>query len=247
MSMKTTRWGFWIITLATLIAMSATASLGFWQLGRAAEKERLAKQRESRQHLPPIGWNEFNQAANGDQWSEWWDRSVELEGKWHHEATVFLENRAMNGRPGFFVVTPLLQDGSRASIAVVRGWIPRRLDDRTALPVLTETSDQVRVIGRLAPPPSKLYDFGEAGTGRIRQNIDLQLYGAEWSLSLWPVSVQQIDAEIANPELLRDWPVIGSDVHKHYGYALQWFGLTSLLLILYVWFQFIAPRRQRHR
>jgi surfeit locus 1 family protein len=170
---------------------------------------------------------------------------VELEGRWHHEATVFLENRTMNGRTGFFVVTPLLQDGNSSSIVVVRGWVPRRLDDRTALPVLAETDEWVRVKGRLAPPPSKLYDFGEAGTGRIRQNIDLQAYGAEWSLRLWPVSVQQIEAESANPELLRDWPVVGSDVHKHYGYALQWFGLASLLLILYVWFQFIAPWRKR--
>ena len=245
MSAKTTRWGFWIITLATLIAMSATASLGLWQLGRAAEKERLAEQRDSRRHLPPAGWEDLGLADSRNDWSVWWDRSVELEGRWHHEATVFLENRTMNGRTGFFVVTPLLQDGNSSSIVVVRGWVPRRLDDRTALPVLAETDEWVRVKGRLAPPPSKLYDFGEAGTGRIRQNIDLQAYGAEWSLRLWPVSVQQIEAESANPELLRDWPVVGSDVHKHYGYALQWFGLASLLLILYVWFQFIAPWRKR--
>ena len=39
--------------------------------------------------------------------------------------------------------------------------------------------------------------------------------------------------------LLRDWPSVGSGVHKHYGYAFQWFGLCGLVALLYVWFQFV--------
>ena len=34
-------------------------------------------------------------------------------------------------------------------------------------------------------------------------------------------------------------------VHKHYGYAFQWFALSALILGLYVWFQLIRPRRAR--
>jgi surfeit locus 1 family protein len=36
------------------------------------------------------------------------------------------------------------------------------------------------------------------------------------------------------------------DVHKHYGYAVQWFSLTALITGLYVWFQLLRPRRRRH-
>jgi surfeit locus 1 family protein len=46
--------------------------------------------------------------------------------------------------------------------------------------------------------------------------------------------------------LLRQWPTSFPDVHKHYGYAFQWFGLTALVVVLYVWFQIIAPRRRRN-
>lgn len=42
--------------------------------------------------------------------------------------------------------------------------------------------------------------------------------------------------------LQRDWPQPAADVHKHYGYAFQWFALSALTLILYVWFQIIRPR-----
>jgi surfeit locus 1 family protein len=38
-----------------------------------------------------------------------------------------------------------------------------------------------------------------------------------------------------------------SDVHKHYGYAAQWFGLSALVITLYAWFQLIRPRRAARR
>ena len=45
--------------------------------------------------------------------------------------------------------------------------------------------------------------------------------------------------------LQRDWPAPALRRRKHYGYAFQWLGLAALIAILYVWFQFIAPRRKR--
>jgi surfeit locus 1 family protein len=58
--------------------------------------------------------------------------------------------------------------------------------------------------------------------------------------------VQQTGAR--SEGLLREWPVLGSGVDKHYGYAFQWFALSGLIAILYVWFQivrrFIFPRRR---
>jgi surfeit locus 1 family protein len=43
--------------------------------------------------------------------------------------------------------------------------------------------------------------------------------------------------------LHRHWPPPAVDVHKHYGYAFQWFALAALILGLYVWFQVLAPYR----
>jgi surfeit locus 1 family protein len=36
-------------------------------------------------------------------------------------------------------------------------------------------------------------------------------------------------------------------VHKHYGYAFQWFALSALTCGLYAWFQLIRPRRRQPR
>ncbi|MCY1535783.1 hypothetical protein D9M68_712030 [compost metagenome] len=95
----------------------------------------------------------------------------------------------------------------------------------------------------MAPPPGKLYQLGEAGKGAIRQNVDLGGFAEETGLNLLAVSVQQTGA---SPEgLLREWPRAALGVDKHHGYAFQWFGLCALAGLLYIWFQFISPRRKR--
>jgi surfeit locus 1 family protein len=56
------------------------------------------------------------------------------------------------------------------------------------------------------------------------------------------LSVQQTGGTDAG--LVRDWPVVATGVEKHHGYAFQWFGLSALIALLYVWFQIVQPSRQ---
>ena len=51
--------------------------------------------------------------------------------------------------------------------------------------------DLTRLLGRLAPPPSLLFQLGPDAPGPIRQNIQLDAFAAEWRLTLLPMSVQQ--------------------------------------------------------
>jgi surfeit locus 1 family protein len=166
-----------------------------------------------------------------------------LQGRWLPEHTVFLDNRQMRGKPGFDVLTPLRIDGSDAVVVVQRGWVQRNFLDREKLPAVDTPAGSVEVRGRIAPPPPKLYAFGAAESGAIRQNLDLAQFRDRTGLPLLTgLSVQQTGA--ASEGLLRDWTEPGSGVEKHYGYAFQWFALSALIAILYVWFQFIAPRRK---
>jgi surfeit locus 1 family protein len=168
-------------------------------------------------------------------------RRVALQGQWQPQWTVYLENRPMNGRVGFYVLTPLtLADGT--SVIVQRGWQPRDVTDRTkVVEPLTPTS-AVEVKGRVALSASRLFEFEHADSGRIRQNLDLQAFAQQTRLKLRPLAIVQEGDDVADG-LLRDWPALASDVHKHYGYAFQWFALCALTIGLYVWFQIIRPRR----
>ncbi len=231
---------FWIVTLATALTMAATASLGLWQLDRAAQKTALQSQINDRGALSAWDNAELLAAADATQGVH---RPARLVGTWVPGRTVFLDNRQMNTRVGFFVVTPLQLEGSKQVVLVQRGWVPRDFTDRSRVPEVLTPADRVELEGRLAPPPGKLYELGESGLGAIRQNIDLAAFARETGLSLLGVSVLQTN----NPAdgLLRDWPLVAIDVHKHHGYAFQWFSLCALAGLLYLWFQILSPRRKR--
>lgn len=169
-------------------------------------------------------------------------RQAVLRGTWLAQHTVFLDNRQMGGKPGFYVVTPLRLAGAGPVILVERGWVQRNFVQRDKLPDIATPPGVVELHGRMAPPPAKLYEFAGSDRGPIRQNIDLAQFRAETGLAVLPMSVQQTGEP--SEGLLREWPEPASGVEKHYGYAFQWWALSALIAILYVWFQFIAPRRK---
>lgn len=240
------RAAFWWVTFAAVVTVGVTASLGVWQLGRASMKEALIAQRTERAQVPEVSLRDLLTEVVEGRWSDAFDRKVSLQGRWLHEATVFLDNRPMDGRSGFIVVTPVqVQGGGDALVLVQRGWVPRRFDDRGALPVVGEDAGLVTIRGKLAPPPSKLYELGQDSGGRIRQNVDMAQLAQELKRPVLPVSVLQVEPSGGDDGLTRNWPLVGGDAHKHLGYAFQWFGLSFVTVVLYVWFQIIVPRRRK--
>jgi surfeit locus 1 family protein len=233
-----------LLTLLTVLALGATLALGRWQLSRAAQKAALQTRVAAQAALPSVDASVLLDGAT--PLSNLQQRRVHVRGRWLSQHTVFLDNRQMQGRVGFFVVTPLQLENSARVLLVQRGWVPRNFQDRQQVPQIETPTGAVALDGRIAPPPGKLYELGTGETGPIRQNIDLVQFGLETGLPLLAVSLQQEGA--SSEGLLRNWPQAGSGIEKHYGYAFQWFGLSALIAILYVWFQIVRrfiPRRSR--
>ena len=247
------RWRARLLLVAALLGMALTARLGWWQLDRAAQKVELRDATQARAQLPPLQpadltTDEAPPAAIDAQL----ERRVELRGRWLSERTVFLDNRPMQGRFGFIVVTPLLLEGRDAAVLVQRGWAPRDMVERTRLPELKDPAAIVRVRGRLIATASRVYELGDAGSGAIRQNLDRAAYARETGLKLLaPTVLQLLPAELdgrpLDDGLSRDWPAPDLGLQKHYGYAFQWFALCALILCLYVWFQIVRPRLRSAR
>lgn len=229
---------FWMLTGAAAVGIAATLALGAWQLDRARQKLAVQAAIDAQKALPVLDQKALLAALDKAALVH---RQVVLRGQWAAERTVFLDNRQMRGKPGFYVATPLRLAGSDAAVLVQRGWAQRNFSDRAQLPPVETPGGEVEVRGRIAPPPAKLYELGAAPQGAIRQNLDLAAFRAETGLALLEVSVQQGGA--ASQGLAREWPEVASGVEKHYGYVFQWWALSALIAILYVWFQFIAPRK----
>lgn len=254
-----------------VLALAATVSLGRWQLDRAAYKEALQADIDAQKQRPPLGQTDF---LAMDKPAEAVNRTVQLRGLWLAPQTVYLDNRQMHGVPGFYVLTPLALEGSEETVMVQRGWLQRNFAERAQLAPVDTPAGLVEVTGRIAPPPGQLLQIGRAspaasaskgpnistqadtsaglppdglvGSSPIRQNLDLAAFRTETALPLrTDVSIQQTGT--ASEGLKRDWPAPALGVEKHYGYAFQWFGLAALVIVLYVWFQVIAPFRRARR
>lgn len=229
---------FWLVTLAAVVVAATTFSMGQWQLRRAAEKEALQTAITAQGNLPVL---DAQALADEGRSGHVMHRQATLKGIWRPAYTVYLDNRPMNGTSGFMVVTPLALDGSAQIILVQRGWVQRDFLDRAHLPEISTPAGPVTVGGRIAPPPSKLYEFKDEQSGRIRQNLDIPAFAAQTGLALLEVSLLQTD--VADDGLLRQWTAPNLGVDKHYGYAVQWFALCALAVMLYGWFQLVSPLR----
>lgn len=236
---------FWWVTLAAFLAVGATARLGFWQLDRAVQKQALEAAVQAQALLPPLDTPAFLAAWQGGaaQTAGMLHRRVLLRGRWRVQDTVYLENRPMQGRAGFWVLTPLQLEGSSSYVLVQRGWIARDVQDRTRLAPIHTPDGWVDVQGRWAGEPSRLLELSgtgqNPGVSRIRQNLDTAAFAAETGLALAPGSVLQTGGD--GDGMQRQWPAYAAGVEKHQGYAFQWFGLSGLLVLLYVWFQLVRP------
>ncbi len=242
--MRQAKWSWLnlLVLIGALVGVGVTASLGRWQLDRAAQKEALAQMRAERSALPAIDASAL-QGLDEQALQALLYRPIVLRGRWLAEQTVWLENRQMGGRTGFHVLTPLQLQGSAQVLLVQRGWAPRNFIDRQALPPIETPEGEVTLSGRLLPWPSRVYDFSQVEQGPIRQNLILEDYRRQTGLPLLPISVQQTGAEAHG--LQRQWPEPGTGVEKHHGYEFQLFGLSRLTAFLYVWFQIVQPRRKK--
>ncbi len=226
-----------------LACASLTARFGIWQLSRGHAKTALAALVADRSTLPPMAPSAL--ARDPAAAEQQFQRHIELTGEWVTAHTVFLMNRTMDERSGFYVMTPLrLPDGS--AVIVQRGWIRRDDADPLKVPALPMRGGPVRVFGHAAPWPSHWIDIGRGADGPVRQNLELAAFTTESGLALRPLTVVEDETpENALDGMRRDWQTAagGVSVATNYGYAVQWFAMSIAFFGLYVWLQFIRPRK----
>lgn len=137
-------------------------SLGRWQLSRADERRTIAQSIEAGRAQPPI---QLNSATPGTDLIDW--RSAEVQGMWAPQFTVLLDNRNLDGRPGYWVATPLINlDGS--AVLVLRGWLPRLIAPMSADSSTVQVAPQLSlstptgstlVVGEMTPHVPRLYEL----------------------------------------------------------------------------------------
>src|SRR5690606_40812124 len=115
---------------------------------------------------PPLA---LTHATAPGELSAW--RPARARGQWLNQYSVLLDNRNQDGRPGYWLATPLLLDpASRGAVLVLRGWLPRAQPGQPGPPPPAAPPRQQS--GRGARPPraprlSEVWSFGGAAQGQV--------------------------------------------------------------------------------
>jgi surfeit locus 1 family protein len=221
----------WRINLLALLLLPVLLSLGFWQLDRADEKQQLQMQYQQRQQTGPI---DIATIALEQDLSY---QPVTLIGEYQTlPYTVLLDNKIYRGRFGYEIITAVKRTDTEQWVWVNRGWLAGD-PTRQSLPDIAEISGSVAITGTVHVPQKTLLVLGDevqyrGQWPRVVQSIDIAALADELGVAMFPFVVR-IDPQQAGA-LQTDWPVTTVTPEKHIGYAVQWFAMALVLLLITV-------------
>jgi len=245
-------------TLAALVllgvAVAILASLGAWQLRRADERRAILAAIQAGRAQPPLALTPATSPGDLGAW-----RPAQAHGQWLNQYSVLLDNRNQDGKPGYWLATPLLLDpASRSAVLVLRGWLPRARPGQPAPTPPAAPAGPRSVAGELAarvPRLFELWSFGGAAQGQLPatlpvaggavpqvQNLELPAYARATGLALLPAVLMQTRGDDA---LVRDWPQPSVDYSQNQGYALQWFSFAAIAAVAWLVVAWRGLRRGR--
>jgi surfeit locus 1 family protein len=229
-----------VALLAGVAGVVLTMSLGNWQTRRGDEKATRQAQWDDALARAPTriaGLDDASGVARN------LPQRVEMSGTFVIEATVYIDNRLVDGVAGFQVVTPVAVGEGMPWILVNRGWAARSMADRTRLPAAPIANAPLRVEGIAVPHVPRTLEIGERGgpLGGIWQNLDFEAYERATGQRVARFVVQQTND--TGDGLRRAWARPDAGVDRHRGYAFQWYSLAALITVLTLYFGGKSLRR----
>ncbi len=221
----------WGVALAVL-AVAAFVALGYWQLGRAREKQALfdAFMQGSQGTVDATGFA-FDALARYQH--------VRLHGRYDTTRQILLDNMpSVTGQPGYRVLTPFERADGRGWVLVDRGWLPLGTS-REALPDVTVPGNPREVSGILDVLPIPGLRVGPAAAPGARGWPRVLLFPTQADVESAlgrAVESRIVLLDAGAPDgFERKWrPALGFGPERHLGYAIQWFAFALVAVVLFV-------------
>lgn len=223
----------WILShLLVVVIVAACITAGFWQLDRLDQKRSVIERYEARSAMDPVAPAELLSPDSGEAAVDAVDlRAVEVSGTYLVDDEVIVRNRTLNGSPGYWVLTPLVDDEG-VVVVVNRGWVPLSVGqaddglDAAAPPAgpvsvrgTLSASQERGSFGSVDPDEGTLDELARADIGRIAAQLDAPVLPAYVTLA------EQAPAPGPIPVPVEP---IEPDEGPHQGYAVQWFIFASI-------------------
>lgn len=240
------------------IAVVILVSLGQWQLRRSDERRAILDAIEAGRKQTPLVLTPATPPADMTAW-----RVAQASGTWLPEFSVLLDNRNHDGKPGYWLATPLLLDAStRRAVLVLRGWLPRVIQGQGEPRIPAAPAGVQTIEGELSvrvPRMFELWSLGGSessslpaalpvagGTVPQVQNLPLDAYAKATGLTFLPTVLSQ-GGKGPDDGLVHDWPQPSVDFQQNTSYAVQWFAFGLIAAIAWLVVLGGAIKRMRQR
>ena len=218
----------WKASLTFFLLLLLVLSLGVWQIDRGYNKKELENTFLERQSQP-VKEIKYNTFLESDLY-----RNVVLEGR-YLENIFFLDNRIHNGKTGLKVFSPFETTNS-GLVLVSRGWV--ELEDRSNLPMIRSSKNILKIQGVLRPESKDFVLENEKMNKKnnpiLVQTVNLSELSNFLGKPLSPYILEL--SELSESAFVKTWQPINLSSFRHFGYAVQWFGLAIVLIVGYVFF-----------
>ena len=220
------------LTLVMLVVLGILVSLGMWQLDRAGQKQRTTDEMEKKLKKPEVNVTSASFFNENRRFQH-----VEITGSFEPGQQYLLDNRIHKGQPGYLVITPLRFDGGAGHILVNRGWVPLG-QDRNILPAIDIETGPVTVQGLISDLPGKLPSFGIAATQetstwpKVVRDLEIDQISRQLGYTMPPNLLQLQQSHEA--AYVQNWQPLASGPDKNRSYAIQWFAMALVLIIIYI-------------
>ena len=219
--------------LATAVLLATFVSLGWWQIGRAREKQAMIESFAR-------GTQTSVELADGitiDELPRY--QHIRVEGRYDPAHQVLLDNMpSQQGRPGYRVLTPFVRESSDVLLLVDRGWVPLG-ESREVLPAVYVSPEHRTVQGRLDQLPVPGVRVGAAGVPGDTSWPRVLNFPRQQDIE------KELGARVESRILLLDpsapngyervWrPALNFGPERHFGYAIQWFALALAVLVTFI-------------
>ena len=217
----------WFPPIGAIGVIALFVSLAAWQLDRAAEKNRLQALFSSD--------GPYSYLEDAPQLEEF--SNIEANGRYDGERQVLVENMIVDGRIGYFILTPFQPVSGQHWLMVNRGWVARPATGQPDLDIdIDNTGRTLR--GRIGFLPRVGIRTREAfdDTGDWPKKAlypTLAELSSELGEELLPFVLLLSPAE--ENGFIRRWLPRDRGSMMHYGYAFQWFAMAVAVLGLLFW------------
>jgi surfeit locus 1 family protein len=225
----------WIFpTFLVLFGAAVCARLGIWQL------DRLAQRRDFNSHYLQMKSSEPLVLSDNNDLTGMEYRAVVASGVFDHSNQIAIRNQYVDGQYGFHLLTPLVLESGTA-VLVDRGWIPAEGNSTREGWSRYDENGLITVEGviRLAREKADFTGKSDPELSGDQKKMDFWLFPnivriqEQFDFELLPVYIQK------NPKAGDDLlpipvqPEVEISEGPHFGYALQWFTFSTILLFGY--------------